>query len=205
VNLDEAKSLWASDAPTDDSSTADSETDMSSQTLSNSEILQLVQKKSGDFEERIRNRDLLESVAALCVIAFFGLMAWTSTGLERIGALIIVGAGLLIPVLLYRTRARHADLPADCSLKDRLHAEREKIEAQISLARSVAIWYLAPLATGLMIHVFGQSGWSWVTAICAGVVVGGSIVIYRRNQKAIRTDLRPRRDELTEMIEQVES
>lgn len=205
MNLDEAKSLWASDVPTDDSSTTDSETDMSSQTLSNSEILRLVEEKSRAFEKTIRNRDLLESVAALIVIAFFGWMALTSSGLAQIGALVIVGGALFIPWRLYRTRARHVQPPADCSVTDRLCAERDKVQAQIGLLRSIAVWYIAPLTTGLVLHVIGRDGWSWVSLVQIVLFLGIGFAIYRINQRAIRNDLRPRSDELTEMIEQVES
>lgn len=205
MNLDEAKSLWASDVPTDDPSTPDSTNDMNSQTLSNSEILRLVQEKSQEFEETIRERDLIESVVALVLVAFFGWIAWTSSGLAQIGALVVVAGCIFIPWRMYRSRAQHADLPADCSLADRLHAEREKIETQIDLLRSIAVWYIAPITTGLVIHFIGREGWSWVSLVLILFLFGGSCWIYIINHRAVRRDLRPRHDEITDMIEQIEA
>ena len=209
MDLDDAKALWAADtlpdAPTDDPSQSPSTTDMSSQSLSDSEILQFVQETSRTFDRRIWWRDLSESLAALFVIVLFGWIAWTTSGLAQIGAWVLVAGGLFIPWHLYRTRTRHARLPADDSVANRLHAERDKVKDQIDLLRSIAVWYVGPLALGALLLIIGKNGWSWWSLPQIAVIIGVSVGVYQLNQKAVRQDLRPRHRELTDMIEQMES
>jgi len=210
MDLGDAKSLWAADVPTADPSDPNSTTDMnspslSSRTLSDAELMRLVQEKSRTFDKRIWWRDVRESLAALVILVGFGWIAWTTSGLAQLGALVIMGCGVYIPWHLYKTRARHAQVPTDGAVVERLRAEQAKVDAQIDLIQSIAVWYLAPLGVGALLLIVGADGWTWSSLGQAVVVVGAGIGAYLLNQRAVRNDLRPRRDELTNLIEGAES
>ena len=165
MNLDDAKALWTSDhEPTDET--------MSTRTLSDSEILRLVQEQSEAFDQKIRRRDLLESIAAVAVCLFFGWLAWDDPSpLVTAGSLIIVGGSALIFGRLRWARARFAN---------------------------------APLLIGLLLVTVGDNGWSAFTFVYGTVVLLGAGWIYVLNQRAVRRSLRPRRAELTHLLDQVE-
>lgn len=198
MNLDDAKTLWSSDnEPMRD--------DRSAQTLSNADIVRLVKKQSDAFDQKIRRRDLLESVAAVAVLLFFGWLAWHDPSrLVQAGSLIIMGGSALIFWRLRRARTRFADAPADRPVKQMLRHERAKVDAQIHLLESVLWWYIAPLAVGVLLVTIGDNGWSGFTIGYAVVVVLGSAIIYALNQRAVRRSLQPRREELTHLLDQID-
>jgi hypothetical protein len=89
----------------------------------------------------------------------------------------------------------------ECSLAE--------VEHQIWLLRNVAWWYLLPLAVPMLAffaHTFWQlsRGNVWEMAIATSfvtVVVGGvNAWVYWINQKAVRSTLEPRRQELASML-----
>ena len=196
MNLDEAKELWSSHTPTD-------APEMNAHSLSESEILQLVREKSRSFDRKIWRRDLLESAAALFVFVAFGWMAWDASGLARAGALVVMGSSVFIFWTLRRARTRPATPDPNHSVADVLRSERAKVDAQIRLLETVARWYIAPLATGMILLIAGFDGWSMATLIQTGVVFAAGYGIYALNQYAVENDLAPRRRELTTLIEQV--
>lgn len=198
MNLDEAKDLWSSANEPDTES-------MSAQTLSESELLRLVKEKADAFDTRIRRRDLLESVAAAAVFLFFGWLAWHDPSpLVRTGALIIMGGSALIYWKLRHARTRHADPSLDRPVADVLRTERAKVDEQIRLLETVLWWYIAPLLLGLLLVTVGDNGGSTFTLVYGTVILAGAAGIYVLNQRAVKNDLRPRREELTRLLEQVE-
>jgi len=198
MNLDDAKALWSSNnEPTDEP--------MATHSLSDSDILRLVKEQSEAFDKKIWRRDLLESIAAVAVFLFFGWLAWHDPSpLVTAGSLIIMGGSALIFGRLRRTRTRFADAPADQPVKRMLQQERAKVDAQIRLLGSILWWYIAPLLIGLLLVTVGDNGWSAFTFIYGTVVLLGAAWIYVLNQRAVRRSLRPRREELTRLLDQVE-
>lgn len=198
MNLNEAQKLWSSESETDPDP-------MSTHPLSDAEIVQLVKEKADAFDRKIWRRDLLESIAAVAVFLFFGWLAWHDPSrLVTAGALIIMGGSALIYWHLRRARTRFADAPADQPVKQMLMQERAKVDAQIRLLESVLWWYIAPLLIGLLLVTVGDNGWSTFTFVYGTIVVLGGAGIYVLNQRAVRRSLRPRREELTRLLDQVE-
>ena len=197
MNLDDAKDLW--------SSTNESDTDsMSAQTLSESDLLRLVKDKADAFDQKIWRRDIIESIAALAVFLFFAWMLRDPSWLVRLGALTVMGGSALIYWTLRRTRTRHDDASLDRPVADVLRTERAKVDDQIRLLETVLWWYLGPLVVGILLVTIGDSGWSAFTVGYGTVVLLFAAGIYVLNQRAVRTDLKPRREELTRLLEQVE-
>jgi len=203
MNLDDAKDLWSS---AHDPSAHESDTDsMSTQTLSESELLRLVRERSEAFDQKIQRRDLLESVAAAAVFLFFGWLAWHDPSpLVTAGSLIIMGGSALIFWRLRRARTRFPEASADQPVSQMLRQERAKVDAQIRLLESILWWYIAPLLIGLLLVTVGDNGWSTFTLVYGAVALAGAAGIYVLNQRAVRTDLKPRRAELTRLLKQVE-
>ncbi|NBB84610.1 MAG: hypothetical protein GVY12_00075 [Bacteroidetes bacterium] len=177
---------------------------MSAKTLSDSEILRLVQTQSDAFDREIRQRDWTESIAAVVVALFFGILGWLESSLlVTAGTLLIVAGCVFIFWHLRCTRKRFAAPKSAEPVKQRLLRERDKVDAQIHLLTSVLWWYIIPLLTGLLLVTVGDNGWSTFTFVYGSAAIVGAIGIYIMNQRAVRNDLRPRRERLRELLEQV--
>lgn len=199
MNLDDAKELWASQNNLDTPS-------MSASTLSDSDILRLVKEKAESLDQQIWWRDFLESGAALAVILFFGWILLQATSWAiRSGALIVITSSLYIYWRLYRARTRYDDPSPDRPVAEVIRTERAKVEEQIQLLDNILWWYLAPLTVGVLLFIFGNDGWSWATLGESVVVLLISAGIYVLNQRARRDTFEPRREELTRLLEQVET
>lgn len=169
------------------------------------ELLAWVREASEAFERRIRRRDLLETLAAVVVAALFGYEAATSaTWLARIGAGILVLSSGFVVWWLRRARTSGPARAADRSVADRLRAERERVEIQIRLLETVAWWYLAPPAVGAVLFIVGLGAGTVATLISLAGVAGVFGAVCHLNRRAARTHLRPRRDELTRLLEELE-
>jgi len=207
MTLDDAKALWSSDPDFLDPDSPDHEpadSGMSAKTLSDSEILHLVQTQSDAYDREIRQRDWTESIAAAVVALFFGALAWLESSLlVTAGALLSIAVCVFIPWHLQRTRKRFAAPKSAEPVKQRLLRERDKVDAQIGLLQSVLWWYIAPVLSGLLLVTVGDNGWSTFTLVYGSVVIAGAIGIYVMNQRAVRNDLHPRRERLDELLEQV--
>ncbi|PEN09400.1 hypothetical protein CRI93_01355 [Longimonas halophila] len=179
---------------------------MSTQSLSQSELLQQVKAQSAAFDRTIRQRDWTESVVAAAVSVFFGWLAWHDPStLVTAGALLVVAGSALIFGRLRYARTRFAAPPVNEPVRQRLQRERAKVDAQIRLLSSVLWWYIAPLLAGLLLMTVGDNGWSVFTVVYGTVVIAGAAAIYVMNQRAVERDLRPRRETLTQLLNQVDS
>lgn len=201
MNLDErledAKARWQSHDESYEGESAESP-------MSEAQILNLVKQQSKAFDAKIRRRDRRESIAAVLVFLFFSLMLLDPSWMVRAGALIVMASSAFVYWTLRRTRTRHATSQPGRPVADVLRAERTKVEAQIRLLENILWWYIAPLAIGVVLVVAGDEGASWFTFGYAAFVVILGGVIYYLNQRAVRRDLRPRREELTRLLQQVE-
>ncbi len=173
-------------------------------TLTNEEILALVRSKSRKLQWQIRMRDWRETIASLIVIAFLAPAAIHGNLLSRTGVGVVVGGLIFIGVKLHRARSGRTP-GMDAPVAVVLRADRERIDAQIMLLESVLSWYIAPIMIGSILIVASVRA-PWV--FMAGYVVIVALLswgIQRLNAFAARSYLRPRRDELTALLSQIES
>ena len=198
MNLNDAKELWSSEHEPDTRS-------MSAQAISESDILHLVKQQSAAFDKKIWRRDLLESVAAVVVFLAFAWMLRDPSWIVRIGALLVMAGSAYTFWRLRRARTRHERNAMDRPVAEVLRDERAKVDEQIHLLENVLWWYIAPIALGVLMVAIGNSGWSWFTGIYTAAVVLGSAGVYVLNQRAVRRCLRPRREKLTRLLNQVEN
>lgn len=169
------------------------------------ELVEWVAGRAEEFEAKVRRRDLLETVAAVVVVAFFGYEVATAPSLlaKAGAAVVLAGAGLVV----WRLRRARRSLGTDGACRpvaDRLRIQRRKVDAQIELLESVLWWYVSPLAVGAVLFAVGLGGAPWATALALAVVAGVSVAVWRLNRRVVRSDLRPRRAELARRLRRLE-
>jgi Flp pilus assembly protein TadB len=172
--------------------------------FSDEELLRLVKDKAKAFDEKIRRRDRIEAIAAAFVFLIFSLALLEPSWVVRAGALLVMGSSVFIYWTLRRARRGYALPSADQPVAEAIRTEREKVDEQISLLENVLWWYILPPTVGLFLVVIGDAGFSWFALGYGTVIVALGIGIYHYNQRAVRRDLRPRRRELTQLLQQIE-
>src|SRR4051794_7768985 len=176
------------------------------------QLVQEFRRGQQQFAAMIFWRDVRE--VGICLLL---LPVWVGMG---------VGIGLpwtwylVIPGLVWiaafmtadrRYQSRRRALPGDPLVRG-VESSLAEVEHQIWLLRNVHWWYLLPLAIP-MLAFFAHTFWQvsrrniWEAAIAtsfATVFVGGVYtLIYWINQKAVRSTLEPRRQELTSMLQRL--
>ena len=194
MNLNDAKACWQS------------QEQLPGVVMSDSQLLELVRIKSRTFNATIRKRDLREMLATGVSAPFVVLtLLRPSSWVARAGAVLVVAACALIYWKLRRARSagdRAAASPM-LSIKEVLLAHRAGVEAQIDLLESVLSWYIAPLAIGVVMVVGGASGITGFTIVYALVVGVISWKVYVVNRNSVARVLRPQRDEITQLLQQL--
>jgi hypothetical protein len=162
------------------------------------------------FAAMIFSRDVREVVISLLLLpVWVGLGVWI--GLPWTWYLVMPGLVWIAAFVTAdrRSQRRQRALAGD-SLVRGVESSLAEVEHQIWLLRNVHWWYLLPLAVP-MLAFFAQSFWLrlsrgkvWEAAIETSVitlVVGGVYTcIYWVNQKAVRSTLEPRRQELASLL-----
>jgi len=163
-----------------------------------------VQRNQRDFLATIFRRDVLEvgtGIVMLPVWLYLGAkyaLPWTWYLSEP--ALLWVAGFFLVD----RIRHKRKPLEPGAPLLQTVQESLAQVEHQIWLLRNVGWWYLLPLAIPMLaffVHVTLLTFREWLPAIAFGgflfvflLVVNG--LIYYFNQRAVRTQLEPRRQEL---------
>ena len=112
--------------------------------------LEKVRASAGKFQSRIRIRNMIEYVAAAVVIAAFGWHAWNASNpMAQWGAILVIPGALFIVWQLHvRGGARRAP---DASAASVLDFHRGELVRQRDMFRSAWLWYLMPMAPGLVL------------------------------------------------------
>lgn len=173
--------------------------------LDEEELVESVAGRAAAFERKIRRRDLLEGVAAVVVVAFFGWQAATTpSALARVGAAVVVGGAGFVVWKLRRARREFGTDGVGRPVADRLRLHRRKVQAQIELLENILWWYLAPLAVGAGLFTVGIAEGPGEAAVALAVEAGIVGFVWWLNQRAVEKGLRPRREELDRLMEELE-
>lgn len=168
------------------------------------ELLADVQERAEAFDRKIRRRDLMELLAAVLVVPAFAYeLATAGSWLTGAGALVVILSSLFILLWLWRARHRSRRPTAGRPVAERLRILRDRVDAQVELLESVLWWYFLPLGVGVVLFMAGQSG-PWFTAVGALGVLLLYGWLWRLNQRAVRRDLWPRREQLTRLLRQLD-
>jgi hypothetical protein len=177
--------------------------------LTDEEILALVETRSQRFQRQIRFRDWRELIAGGVVAVMIAPAVLRGPLLARGGALIMLAGIVLVAFRLFAARRLTASGGIDpaLSVANALHVELDRVDAQISLLRGVAWWYVTPLLGGSVLLTAGSrgfAGWAYTVgyAVFAALLGWGIIVL---NHRAVRRTLEPKRKEITTLLAQIES
>jgi hypothetical protein len=149
------------------------------------------------FRRKIWARDLREIGAALSVAAVFGLLG--QTWLRWIS----VASSVFVAAVIVRSRIVLTAPGETPSVVERLQQMVRETEVQIQLLHSVLWWYLLPCAVAILAFVLDRFPWKSNSSflLIFGTTMGAlSIAVYWWNQRAVRTVLEPRRENLRKAL-----
>ncbi len=176
-------------------------------------LLNEVRRSHQEFQSTIFWRDVREVGASLLMIPFWFLLGITLslpwTWYLTVLALVWVTGFILVDRRRYPQRQSEPGEPLLYYVKESL----TQLEHQIWLLRNVFWWYLLPFSISIMAF-FSHTAWKsfgvwWVFLIVVGLsglflfVLYGWV--YRLNQRAVRMQLEPRRQELLKLVASLES
>jgi hypothetical protein len=119
-------------------------------------------------------------------------------------ALICFGATLIIYVLMSSRTPSPSSF--DVSVLEFSRQRLVWLDRQIRLLRTVVWWYVAPLCVGCLLFGWGLTRGVWhVFALHALLVLAVGTGIVLLNQWAVRRSLQPVRDDVSRLIEALES
>ena len=154
---------------------------------------------------KVRRRDLLETVAAVAVVVWFGLMAIVAlvegAWLQAAFTLLVVAWGAVLPFGLRRSRRLARDGDHGVSMLAYLQAQREAALAQARMLERVWLWYLAPPAIGITGLTLARDGFTPGALGYLAVLVLLYAGIAWLNRHAARTQFRAHADELQRQID----
>ncbi len=107
------------------------------------------------FQRQIRRRNLRETLAAAAVALVFGWYVWIFPGWMIKAGSVLAIAGTLIIVWQLRRRAGATTLPESSTLA-LVEFHRQELVRQRDAARSVGLWYIAPVVPGAVLMALGR-------------------------------------------------
>ncbi len=179
------------------------------------ELASEVVARTAKLEAAILRRDLLETLAAVVVVMFFGVFLWFDSvpALMKIGIVIIMLGVIEIVAVLSWTRRRDDRPSHDAPLLDYCKAEKARVDRQIQLVRNVTWWYSGPILLGCCVMMYGLLSsvpelsrlifYGFLASFYACFLAAG-IIIHRGNSRSARKDFIPIRDELAELVRSLE-
>jgi len=159
--------------------------------------LELLQARSGRLASKVAVRKWSETVAG--GLSMFALGAWgllASTPLLRLScALLVVGEAIVIAGM-WRVSAK-APAPVGASTQDLLSFYRGELGRERDRLWTIARWYLAPVAPGIVLLPFGVYSALGISSPGVNVVTLGStalayviiIALHRRSARRIAREL----------------
>ena len=185
----------------------------------NADTLRDVRAKSRAFTRTLFWRDVREVLASLLVAGVFGNIGWQAhqegavSWPAWVAAASALGVGIYFLIDRWIMRRRAAPRGAD--LRTELNRAISEVEHQIWLLRNVLWWYLAPLALGpillaVQITFYGPEEAPFWSKVLLWIIVIGTTGwvdkwIWQLNQKAVDTELEPRRQKLESQLREFET
>jgi hypothetical protein len=169
-------------------------------------LLKEVQRNKESFKSSIFWRDVREAGGSLILAPVFSYFAIKSNSWSLhfpAMACVFVGAFMIIDRIIQKRKLPYLGY----SLTDCIEISLTQVEHQIWLLKNIFWWYLLPFTIGVSIfwvHVWWlarSASWTWF--FIGGCFVGMfvlDICVYYLNQRAVRKDLLPRKQELEQLL-----
>ncbi len=153
------------------------------------------------WRRQVRRRDYFEHAAAIvCVLVFGRLVFILPSTVARGAAAFLVATSLLSVVMLVRARPGRQESDRAVTVRQFCENELRRIDAQIGLLRSVALWCVGPVLLGVNVLFAALSPrLVWTIAYLVVTVLLGAWVV-RMNRRAVRSYLMPLRDQLVRIL-----
>jgi hypothetical protein len=162
-------------------------------------------RKVERMEAAILRRDSIETLVAVAAAFSFGLMVLSvESFVYKLGAAIIVVGACYITCKLHHTRTVRAPSQLDNSVREFCKTEMERADRQIHLLRTVLWWYISPILIGANLVFVGGNGLGLASVTYCVLTLLVSWWLYALNQKAVAKSLLPVRDELSELLRQLD-
>jgi CubicO group peptidase (beta-lactamase class C family) len=165
--------------------------------LPDSEQLDEVKSRVRRMNRTLFWRDCRENVAAVFIMACFGLYLLIFPNLlARLGSFMVILSALLMIVYPIWRKRRAPKATPEMSLTQSLEAELRRVEVEIALLRTILWWYILPGTVGVVIfsagldHSFAST--IWYVLFCIAL----DAFIYWINQIACDKKLVPLKREL---------
>lgn len=174
-------------------------------------LLDLMKRNHREFQSMIFRRDVIEIGTGLAMTVLFTVFALDSGSWSWF---VMAAACLFVALfMLIDRRQQRRRSPSNVeTLATWLERNQSDVEHQIWLLRNVFWWYLLPPLIGFTC-VYGYYIWqaiqagaaySSVTAVLVALFVGTCVFlygVYLLNQRAVRTELLPRLEELQRLAD----
>ena len=168
------------------------------------EIVARVCRRVERLGSSICRRDVIETIASVAAVFFFTRFFLRSdVPVAKIGAAIVVAWAVFIIYKLHRTRLVQKRTCLDASVREFCKTEMERLDRQIRLVRSVLWWYIIPPVIGVNLLFFGVTGFGTAAVAYCIVTVLLGWGIYLLNQRAVSKSLVPARDELSDLLHEM--
>ncbi|MBU3005528.1 hypothetical protein [Paraglaciecola arctica] len=172
-------------------------------------MIKLLAKETSKVDKSIKRRDTLEiSIALLLIPVWSWKLFYAASLVQSIGLWIAILACLFIPYKLIK--AKRVNAPKDSSVMAFWQVEKVKIENQVKLLESIAVWYLFPLMLAIVLITAGAtvdgSGVPRMTeqlAIYYGFCALLNIGVYFLNKRAVKKQLLPLLDKIKQRISEL--
>lgn len=158
------------------------------------------------FWGRIVRRDVVETIAAVVVIIFFGRYCYvepTDYVVSKSSAGFLVCWALFIIYKLHRTRTIQQPASLDAPVREFCRIELDRLDRQIQLLRSVLWWYIAPCIIGVNTFFIGLAGFGIDSLVYCIITILLAWGIYALNMRAVAKELVPPRNELASLLSQL--
>ena len=158
------------------------------------------------FWGQILRRDVVETIAAVVVIVWFGSYCYTAPTdhvVSRFAAGFLVCWALFIIYMLYRARTIQRPAPLDAPVREFCRIEMDRLDRQIQLLRSVLWWYIAPCIIAVNVMFVGMTGLGAASVGYGIVTLLFGWGLYALNMRAVAKELVPRRNELARLLSQL--
>lgn len=198
MNEDELKHLWQQQP-------------LRSPALSAERLIAAMRKQTTQLRRTLRARDARELVACVFVAVVFGIYLFIfRSPIMRLGALITVAGSIFIAWKILHARRRTPVAKPDATVVESLRAELHSVRTQSQLLRSVAWWYLLPLAVGGLVFVWGMPWNNLVFDLFFKIgftllSLALDVFIYRLNQRAASKQLLPVQAQLESLLHSAET
>lgn len=160
------------------------------------------------FHKVIRNRDLVETIAAIMVIPIFAYYAYVIPYVLTKIASVLIGVWAVYVVIRLRKARMHKPGAFTASYQEYLHKTREYLSVQKKLLDTVLYWYLLPGFVLMLLFLMGFIGnpekHTYVIRTGTVAFILG-IFVYFLNRRAVKKHIIPRLEKVDELIKVLEN